>query len=118
MSTSSDNEYDLYAEDNKPRVEILGRSVSLQIVPGGRSGGAFISLQVDNLELVTLIQYRWNGVHRSSTSHEVIIPHDREVWEYLREWEYVRSVQVGEEDWEWFATRKLVEATYGISTGT
>lgn len=101
-------DYDAFAEANKPRVEILSRSANVQVVPGGRRDGAFISLRVDNLELVELIQYRWKGQHRTSILQMDRYEWDREVWEYLHEWEYVRSLQVGEEDWEWFATDKLI----------
>ena len=77
----------------------------------------FVTLEVYDDGYCELDDFNWFGIrpkrgggYRMSEPKDVEILHaQQEVWEYLREWEYVELRRTGPEDSEHFACDKLSE---------
>jgi hypothetical protein len=106
-------DFDALDNENKPIVKhshitfcvILPREAAIKL-PGSVYNPYTIYLDVDDLGGVSLgSRTYWYGKRVEDMEWE----EQMEVFDFLAEWELIKSVQVGPEDSEWFATDKLVE---------
>lgn len=81
-------------------------------VPGQFKYDYWANVSVEENDYASLDNWRW-GEHRQPRSHVYsaenrhLMETEQEVWEWLKEWEFVELKAIGPEDSEYFATAKL-----------
>lgn len=100
------SDFTIYDDDREPFVEKLG--VWMQVCPPlmaqyDRSKYINLSVRVDIYGLIDEVTGMFLGQHSNKWSHET----QREVYDYLQEWELIVLRSISPEDSEWFATTKL-----------
>jgi hypothetical protein len=115
-------QFDLWDDANAPKIEVLDIKMVRVTIPTGEDvrprERAGVVLKVDTTDgSVELDRFIWFGVYgpKPGGAYKLSDPADllawntkNDVWEYLREWEYVKMMPIGGEDAEYFATNKLL----------
>jgi hypothetical protein len=103
-------EADVYNDENEPKYGAIG---TMYCVHSERRE-AVAYLVVEEGGYTELWDWRWFGKRDPHRSYKLTVPEDRElwdamreVWSWLREWEYVELKPIGPDDTEYFATKKL-----------
>ena len=102
-------ELDLFADENEPEAIFHGEVYCVRLPRDRwmeyRTGSLpFLYVEVEEDGLINILDYsHWNGKRVKELTHN----EQREIFEYLREWELIALQKIGPEDREWFATKKL-----------
>lgn len=109
--TPTQEEYDIYADENEPGILSKMHVISYRIVLPNTDYSVKLAIEPENNGYVTIQGFNWFGkVSTAVTEHRERESIYREIWEWLVEWEFVQLQPIGPEDSEYFATDKLNEA--------
>jgi len=107
---SEDDEVDIFSEAFEPKVKLTARKVFVKAeIAKGKMDVTLLVYEEDGL--VNIEMFRWfndtRGLHTPYSTEIWNI--EREIYEWLSEWELVKLVAIGPEDSEYFATDKLAD---------
>lgn len=120
MQEQPTTEFDIWADENEPVVTPAWTTYRVALPDKVRSKMKWntqpvVCVQVDEWGMVTLdaAHTHWFGdrlthVDASKSVYQLT----KEIWEWLVEWEFVRWINIGPEDRELFALKKLTGEDY------
>jgi hypothetical protein len=98
--------FELYDDENAPKVDNVATvyRLALDRQKTGHDKWTNVLVSVDHYQLASVDSGWWFGEKIDTTNHTLL----KEIYEWLIEWEYAKWGRIGEDEYELFATEKLL----------